>query len=204
MTALRLALHLTPDAVEARLGDASARIDALAPAADLHRWPAPWRQTDPLHLLRAVEGVLTAAALEGPPLAAIEVHVTGRTLLAVGRENVPRTALAWAPEGAEAPPPPALLPAALAAGVSRYATAGAWVVRWLTREWIDVRGHAPLGLPLDPATQDYPRDPAAFRALGVRLTACPLLAPPGAVLAQLAPEVAARLGLPPFTPLLAP
>lgn len=201
-----LVLTLDGTTVAGRLGESRVVHTLPAGADDLPAlMPPAGAQTLTFHprdFMAALEGTLLALCGEGAGqgVDAILIETTARTVVGIGRENVFATRVLVLRDG-ELPPPTRLVEPHVAREVRRWVGLGALVVRTLAREWIDIRGRAPAGMPVLPDSLDYPRDRALFADFGVRLTACPLLIPEAGVLAQVKPEIAVRFGLPPNTPI---
>jgi len=203
-----LVLTLDGATVAARLADARVVHTLPTHSTDLPAFtPHPEADTlafDPRLFMAAVEGSLLALCGEGAGqgVDAILIETTARSLVGIGRENVLATE-ALVHRAGPLDPPTRMIAPATAREVRRWVGLGALVVRFLSREWIDLLGRAPAGIPVLSDTLDYPRDRALFADLGVRLAACPILVPATGVLAQVKPEQARRLGLPDFTPIFA-
>ncbi|MEL6177441.1 MAG: hypothetical protein AAFS10_00740 [Myxococcota bacterium] len=162
-------------------------------------------QRDIETMLKALTSVTAAVCGEGQGrrVRQLVLNPSGRSVVAIGRENTVLTPAVLMPEGCDLPKPPAaLLDEAVAREVRRYANVTAWLCHWMSGEWIGLLDQGPLGLPTLATTGDYDPERSAWDKAQATLTWSPLLVPERAVMAQVIPLRAKALGVPAFTPIV--
>ena len=138
----------------------------------------------------------------GLQLSMLVLNPKVRSVLAVGRENVRLTPALFLRGREDLPMPPSrYLPEHIVGEVRRYVSVEAWLVNWLTREWIGLQNRAPLGLPTVKKSGNYAQDRGHWEEARAVLTHSPLLVPEGTVMAQIQPMRAKVLEVAPYTPI---